>query len=145
MNFKYNGSLSPLCFYTFKIFAFSFVRILIHNLTIVMEKFVISCYYTAKEPRKRNRVFAKEKMTKIRYDFGRHPVRRYFWRAHISLKKFLMNECTVKPCIGACMYICMYPWHTNPSYDLCRVYFVSLATDVMQSKSRFLSRVTSIH
>lgn len=112
------------------------------SFTIVMEKFVISCYYTAKEPWKRNRVFAKEKMTKIRYDFGRHPVRRYFWRAHISLKKFLMGECMVKPCIDASMYV--YSWHTNSPYELCRVYFVSLATDVMQSKSQFVWRVTSI-
>lgn len=80
---------------------------------------VTSCCSNAKEPWKRDRIFAVEKMTKIRYCFGRHPVRRYFRRAHTFIEKSLNGRvCGRSPRVGAIIYaywtrVC--PEHTSRS------------------------------
>lgn len=86
-------------------------------------------FHRKREPWKRDRIFAVEKMTKIRYEFGRHPVCGGIFGTR-SLRKTLMGECAVESRVGAIIYIyCVCVRSTHKSYDLTSVYFVSLTRD----------------
>lgn len=131
-------SINLLSLYAFKIFASDSAQIFIWS----RRRIVTSCCYTAKESHEKETASSRRRWQKYVMTLVVIRCGDIFGMCTRSLRKVLMDECKVKLCVGACMYMFT---HTSSPYDLSHVYFASLATDMMQIESRFLSRITSIH